>query len=52
MKTFTQFIRRIRRPRPTFYQQLELPLRGSRLTRDDVFVLGELQRLREQLAKA
>lgn len=51
MKTFTQIIRRIRRPQPRFYQQLELPLRGSRLTRDDVYVLGELERFREQLAK-
>lgn len=40
-----------RKNRPVF-QQMELPLPGSRLTRDEVGFLVEVRRLREQLAKA
>lgn len=40
-----------RKSRPVF-QQMELPLPGSRLTRDEAGFLGELRRLRAQIAKA
>jgi len=40
-----------RKSRPIF-QQLELSLPGSRLTRDEAGFLVELRRLREQIAKA
>lgn len=40
-----------RKSRPVF-QQMELSLPGSRLTRDEAGFLGELRRLREQIAKA
>jgi hypothetical protein len=40
-----------RKPRE-FHEQLELPLPGSRITRDEVGFLGEIRRLREQLASA
>jgi hypothetical protein len=40
-----------RKSRPVF-QQMELPLPGSRLTRDEAGFLVEIRRLREQLAKA
>lgn len=40
-----------RKTRPVC-QQMELPLPGSRLTRDEVYFLQEIRRLREHLAKA
>lgn len=52
MKNMIQIIRRVRRPATPVYQQLELPLRGARLSREDCHILAELRKLREQLAKA
>ncbi|HRJ72823.1 MAG TPA: hypothetical protein PLS03_11405 [Terrimicrobiaceae bacterium] len=40
-----------RKSRPVC-QQMELPLPGSRLTRDEASFLVEIRRLRDQLAKA
>lgn len=41
-----------RKTRRTVYQQLELSLPGSRLTRDEADFLVEIRRLREQLANS
>lgn len=52
MKTIrTILLNSTRKTRPVC-QQLELPLAGSRLTRDESLFLLEIRRLREQLAKA
>lgn len=52
MKTIRDMIwNATRKPRPV-HQQLELPLAGSRVTRDELGFLLELRKLREQLAKA
>lgn len=40
-----------RKARPV-HQQLELPLIGARITRDEAGFLVEIRKLREQLAKA
>lgn len=41
-----------RKPRRVVYQQLELRLPGSRLTRDEAGFLNEARQLRERLAAA
>ncbi|GAB4168170.1 MAG: hypothetical protein Fur0032_06380 [Terrimicrobiaceae bacterium] len=41
-----------RKPARTVYQQLELSLPGSRLTRDEADFLVEIRRLREKLSNA
>ncbi len=46
------FIANITRKTRPVCQQLELPLPGSRLTRDEANFLLEIRRMREQLAKA
>jgi len=46
------FISNITRKSRPVCQQLELPLPGSRLTRDEADFLVEIRRMREQLAKA
>ena len=51
MKTITNLLNfRHRKPTRAVHQQLELPLPGSRLTRDEADFLVEIRRLREQLA--
>lgn len=52
MKNIQSFISNFSRKSRTVTQQLELPLPGSRLTRDEANFLVEIRRLREQLAKA
>ncbi len=51
MKPFVSILRSLRRPAPPVYQQLELPLGGVRLNREEWQLVGELRRLREQLAQ-
>ncbi len=46
------FLAHITRKTRPVCRQLELPLPGSRLTRDEANFLLEIRRLREQLAKA
>jgi len=53
MKNIRNIIWNNTRKAHTVVQQLELPLPGSRLTRDESNFLGEIRRMREQLlAKA
>lgn len=52
MKNIPSFFRTVTRKTRPVCQQLELPLPGSRLTRDEASFLVEIRRLREQLAKA
>lgn len=52
MKNIQSLIANITRKTRPVIQQLELPLPGSRLTRDEANFLVEIRRMREQLAKA
>ncbi len=52
MKSIRNIIWNKTRKSNAVVQQLELSLPGSRLTRDESNFLLEIQRLREQLAKA
>lgn len=52
MKNIQSFISNFSRKSRPVAQQMELPLPGSRLTRDEANFLVEIRRLREQLAKA
>jgi hypothetical protein len=52
MKPFLSILRSLRRPTPPVYQQLELPLGGIRLKREEWEIVGELRRLRENLARS
>jgi hypothetical protein len=52
MKNIQSLFRNVTRKTRPVCQQMELPLPGSRLTRDEVSFLLEIRRLREQLAKA
>ncbi len=54
MKTLTQLFRNMstRRPSRPVFQQLELPLGGIRLGREDASVVYELRKIRESLARA
>jgi hypothetical protein len=52
MKTVQTLLRSITRKSRPVCRQMELPLPGSQLTRDEVSFLQEIRRLREQLAKA
>jgi hypothetical protein len=52
MKNIQTFFRNVTRKTRPVHQQLELPLPGSRLTRDEASFLIEIRRLREQLARA
>lgn len=52
MKNIQTFFRNVTRKTRPVCQQMELPLPGSRLTRDEVSFLVEIRRLRDQLAKA
>jgi hypothetical protein len=52
MKTLRNlFLSPVRKNR-SVVEQLELPLAGARLTRDEANLLAELRRLREELARA
>lgn len=52
MKNIQSFFSNITRKSRPVCQQMELPLIGARLTRDEANFLCEIRRLREQLAKA
>ncbi len=52
MKNIQSFFRNVTRKSRPVVQQLELPLPGSRLTRDEASFLVEIRRMREQLARA
>lgn len=52
MKPFTTLLKALRNPHSVVYQQLELPLSGRRLTRNEERTLVRLRRLRERLATA
>lgn len=52
MKNIQSLFRSVTRKTRPVCQQMELPLPGSRLTRDEASFLIEIRRLREQLAKA
>lgn len=52
MKTIRQIIRNVTHKSRPVFQQLELPLPGSRLTRDEAGFILEIRRLRERLAEA
>ena len=52
MKNIQSILSSITRKTRPVVQQLELPLPGSRLTRDEASFLVEIRRMREQLAKA
>ena len=50
MKTINALLKTLRNPHNVVYQQLELPLSGRRLTRNEERTLVRLRRLRERLA--
>lgn len=52
MKNIRNIITNLTRKSRPVCQQMELPLPGSRLTRDEVSFLVEIRRMREQLARA
>ncbi len=52
MKTLRQFIASATRKTRPVCRQMELPLPGSRLTRDESLFLQEIRRMRNQLTKA
>ena len=52
MKNIRTIISNITRKSRPICQQMELPLPGSRLTRDEAHFLVEIRQLREQLARA
>lgn len=52
MKNIRALITNITRKTRPVCRQMELPLPGSRLTRDEANFLVEIRRMREQLAKA
>jgi len=52
MKNIRTILMNVTRKRQPVCRQMELPLPGSRLTRDEASFLVEIRRLREQLAKA
>jgi hypothetical protein len=52
MKNIQSLFRNVTRKTRPVCKQMELPLPGSRLTRDEASFLIEIRRLREQLAKA
>ena len=52
MKNIQSFITGFTRKNRPVVQQLELPLPGSRLTRDEADFLVQIRRLRQQLAQA
>ena len=52
MKNIRNMILNITRKTRPVFQQMELPLPGSRLTRDEADFLNQIRRMREQLAKA
>lgn len=52
MKNIQSFFRTVTRKTRPVLEQMELPMPGARLTRDEIWFLSEIRRLREQLAKA
>lgn len=52
MKNIRSILSNLTRKSRPVCQQLELPLPGSRLTRDEASFLVEIRRMRERLAKA
>jgi len=52
MKNIRSILSNLTRKSRPVCQQMELPLPGSRLTRDEASFLVEIRRMREQLAKA
>lgn len=52
MKNIRSIISNLTRKSQPVCQQMELPLPGSRLTRDEASFLIEIRRMREQLARA
>ena len=52
MKNIQNYLTQLTRKGRPVVQQMELPLPGSRLTRDENNFLGEIRRLRAQLQMA
>ncbi|MBN8709190.1 MAG: hypothetical protein J0I10_07400 [Verrucomicrobia bacterium] len=52
MKNIQSFFSQMTRKSRPVYQQMELALPGSRLTRDEADFLVQIRRLREQLARS
>lgn len=52
MKNIQSFFSQMTRKARPVYQQMELALPGSRLTRDEADFLVQIRRLREQLARS
>ncbi|MDD5199442.1 MAG: hypothetical protein PHC88_06525 [Terrimicrobiaceae bacterium] len=52
MKTINALLKSLRSQHGPVYQQLELPLSGRKLTRDEERTILRLRRLRERLAIA
>jgi len=52
MTSIRQLMRSIERASRPVYQQLEFPLAGIRLGREECRIVLELRRLREQLARS
>ena len=52
MKSINSLLKSLRAQHNPVYQQLELPLSGRRLTRNEELTLVRLRRLRERLATA
>ncbi|MFV0416381.1 MAG: hypothetical protein ACK5NG_08460 [Chthoniobacterales bacterium] len=52
IQTFNTLIKKLRRPATPVYQQLELPLGGVSLSREDSKIVLELRRIRESLARS
>ncbi len=52
MKNLASFLMKATRKSRPVLQQLELPLPGSRLTREESGFLVEIRRMRDHLAKA
>jgi|GEM_PF-908501 hypothetical protein len=52
MKTISSLLKSLRAQGPVVHQQLELPLSGRKLTRNEERTILRLRRLRERLATA
>lgn len=50
MKTISSLLKSLKSTRSPYYQQLELPLSGRQLTRNERITVARLQRLRERIA--
>ena len=50
MKSITELLKNLRKESVVTYRQMELPLAGARLSRDQARVVMELRKIRQRLA--